>query len=176
MADPLSQVEAGLKQGLSDVFSNETLVALLDCRSEHELFEAGRRAVQLAVSPLIWSERLGPMLDTSQVYEQLSVSRQAVAKAVDAGRLLAIPAGKSRQFPAWQFTFGDSVTVRAEVAEVLAAFREVYPDARPLQIASWAMTAQPELEESTPAGWLDEARPLGPLLLSAQRAAAALIQ
>jgi hypothetical protein len=176
MADPVSQVEAGLKQGLSDVFNNETLVALLERRTEEELFEAGRRAVQLAVSPLIWSQRLGPMLDTSLVYEQLTVTRQAVAKAVEAGRLLAIPAGKSRQFPAWQFTFGDSVTIRTEVAEVLAAFREVYPDARPLQIASWAMTAQRELEEYTPAAWLDEARPLGPLLLSSQRAAAALIQ
>ena len=61
MADSLSQVEAGIKQGLSDVFDNETLVALLDRRTEEELFEAGRRAVQLAVSPLIWSERLGPM-------------------------------------------------------------------------------------------------------------------
>jgi hypothetical protein len=176
MADPLSQVEAGIKQGLSDVFNNETLVALLDRRTEEELFEAGRRAVQLAVSPLIWSERLGPMLDTSQVYEQLAVTRQAVAKAVDAGRLLAIPAGKSRQFPAWQFTFGDGVTIRAEVAEVLAAFREVYPETGPLQIASWAMTAQPELEGATPASWLDEARPLKPVLLSARRAAAALSQ
>jgi hypothetical protein len=68
------------------------------------------------------------------------------------------------------------VTNRAEVAEVLVAFRDIYPDIRALQIASWAMTAQPELEGSTPARWLDEARSLEPVLLTARRAAAALAE
>jgi hypothetical protein len=176
VADPVSQLEAGLKEGLAEVIGNETLVALLDRRPEAELFEVGRRAVQLAVSPLIWSERLGPLLDTSQVCERLGVTRQAVAKAVGSGRALAIPVGKSRRFPAWQFSFGHEVAVRPEVAEVLGAFRSVYPDVRPLQVASWAMTPQPELDGSPPARWLEDARPLEPVLVSARRTAAALAQ
>lgn len=176
MADSFSQLEAGLKHGLSEVFNNENLVALLDPRSEEELFEAGRRAVQLAVSPLIWSERLGPMLETPQVCEQLGVTRQAVAKAVDSGRLLAIPAGKTRQFPAWQFNFAHRPAIRPEVSEVLAEFRDIYPEVRPLQVASWATTGQIELEGSAPARWLEDARPLEPILVSARRTAAALAQ
>ena len=116
------------------------------------------------------------MLDTSQVYKLLGVTRQAVAKAVDSGRLLAIPAGKSRQFPAWQFSFAGRTAVRPEVSEVLSGFRAVSPDVRPLQVASWAMTGQPELEGSTPARWLEVAGPLEPVLLSARRTAAALAQ
>ena len=176
MADPFSQIEAGLKQGLAEMFDNQSVVAVLDRRGEEELFEAGRRAVQLAVSPILWSERLGPMLGTAQVCERLGITRQAVAKAVDSRRLLALPAGKSRQFPAWQFIFADKTAIRGEVADLLAAFREVYPDIRPLQIASWAMTPQPELNASTPSAWLAGARELEPLLDAARRTAAALAQ
>lgn len=176
MAHPASELEAGLKEGVAEVLDSEELVALLDQRSKGELFEAGRRAVQLAVSPLIWEQRLGPMLDTAHVWERLGVSRQAVAKAVDAGRLVGIRSGKSRRFPVWQFAFGDQVAIRPQVGEILTAFRGAYPDVTPLQVASWAMTVQPELDGSTPSRWLEEAKPLEPVLLAARRAAAALAQ
>lgn len=176
MADPFSQIEAGVEQGLAELFDNASVVAVLGRRGGDELFEAGRRAVQLAVSPIVWSERLGPMLDTAQVCKWLGVTRQAVAKAVDTGRLMALPAGKYRRFPAWQFSFANKTAIRGEVAELLAAFREVYPDIRPLQIASWAMTAQPELAGSTPAAWLTEAGAVEPLLDAARRTAVALAQ
>lgn len=174
MTHPVSELEAGLKEGVAEVLGSEGLVALLDRRPARELFEAGRRAVQLAVSPLIWEERLGAMLDTAQVCQRLGVSRQAVAKAVDSGRLVAIPAGKSRRFPVWQFSFGDTLAIRPQAGGVIASFREVYPDFTPLQVASWAMTPQPELEGSTPARWLEKAKPLEPVLTVARRAAAAL--
>ncbi len=176
MAHPASELEAGLRRGVAEVLDSEDLVALLDQRSKGELFEAGRRAVQIAVSPLIWEERLGAMLDTVHVCERLGVSRQAVAKAVDASRLVGIRSGKSRRFPVWQFTFGDKVAVRPQVAEIMAAFHGAYHDVTPLQVASWAMTVQPELDGSTPARWLEEAKPLEPLLIAAHRAAAALAQ
>ena len=121
MAHPASELEAGLRRGVAEVLDSEELVALLDQRSKGELFEAGRRAVQLAVSPLIWEERLGAMLDTVHVCERLGVSRQAVAKAVDASRLVGIRSGKSRRFPVWQFTFGDKVAIRPQVGEIMAA-------------------------------------------------------
>lgn len=176
MADAISELEAGLKEALAELSSDSALTVLLGQRPEAELFEAGRRAVQVAVSPLIWSERLGPMLDTAKVSERLGVTRQALAKAVTSGRMLAVPAGKSRRFPVWQFNFADQVVVRPEVAELLAAFRSIYPEVRPLQVASWAMTPQPELDGATPARWLETAGPLGPLISSAKRTAAALAQ
>lgn len=144
----------GLNQGLSDLFADKRMVNALGRRSHEELFEAGRRAVQLAMAPFVWDDKLGPMLDTGEVCERLDVTRQAVAKAVQAGRLIALPAGNTRHFPLWQFSFTEKAEIRPQVADIIAAFREVYPEVRPLQIAGWAMTPQPELDDETPrCGW-----------------------
>src|SRR6516225_9104299 len=105
MADSYASLEQGLKLGLSDVFGNERVVATLDRSSQDRLVEAGRRAVHLAIAPFLWDEKLGQMLDTGEVTDRLGVTRQAVAKAVDAGRLIALPAGNTRRFPIWQFSF-----------------------------------------------------------------------
>jgi hypothetical protein len=59
---------------------------------------------------------------------------------------------------------------------VLAAFRDVYSDVDPRLIASWAMTAQPELEGLSPTIWIGGGGPIEPVILAAQRAAAALAQ
>jgi hypothetical protein len=176
VADFYAQLEEGFRRGLFDLDDDGRVVAILQQRSPEELVQAGRLAAQLAVARFLWDAKLGPMLETGEVIDRLGISRQAVAKAVDAGRLIALPAGKTRRFPVWQFNFGDRVEIRPAVAEIIAAFREVYPEVRPLQIASWAMTAQPELKEMTPAVWLDRAEDLDPLLVAAQRAAWGLAQ
>jgi hypothetical protein len=169
-------LQEGLQQGLADLHDDKRFFVVLERRSPDQLFEAGRVAVRLALAPFLWDDKLGAMLDTTEVTERLGVTRQAVAKAVDAGRLIALPAGNTRHFPVWQFNFGDQTEIRPQVAQVVAAFREVYPDVRPLHIASWAMTSQPELEDTTPAAWLDSAGALEPLLQAAERAAWALEQ
>jgi hypothetical protein len=176
MADSYASLEQGLKLGLSDLFGNERVVATLDRSSRDRLVEAGRRAVHLAIAPFLWDEKLGQMLDTGEVTDRLGVSRQAVAKAVDAGRLIALPAGKTRRFPIWQFSFTDHLEIRPQVAELVAAFREVYPEVHPLQIAGWARTPQPELDGISPEVWLDEAGDLEPALVAARRTASALAQ
>jgi hypothetical protein len=175
MADSVSYLEEGLKQGLWDL-QEEDVFSTLEQRRPDELVEAGRRAVHLAVARFLWDERLGPMLDTGQVCQQLGVTRQAVAKAVGASRLVALPAGNTRRFPVWQFSFAERTEIRPQVAQIIAAFREIYPDVRPLHIASWAMTVQPELDNATPAAWLDRAGAMEPLLQAAERAAWALAQ
>ncbi len=78
--------------------------------------------------------------------------------------------------PVWQFRNGVPWSVRGEVSEVLATFRAVYPDIRPLQIAVWAMTPQPELKDETPADWLQDERSIELVVMAARRAAAALAQ
>lgn len=176
MSDAVDYLSEGLQRGLLELSAENETIGQLEKRDEEELREAGRRAVHLAAAPLLWAERLGPTLSTAEVCQALDNSRQAVAKAIDAGRLIAIPAGRTRQFPIWQFNFSDPATVRGEVADLLRTFRAAYAEIRPLQIASWAMTSQPELDGTTPATWLERALPLEPLLLSARRTAAALAQ
>jgi hypothetical protein len=116
------------------------------------------------------------MLDTGEVTDRLDVTRQAVAKAVAAGRLIALPAGNTRQFPVWQFNFAAETQIRPVVSEIVRAFREVYPEVRPQHIATWAMTDQPELGGAMPAEWLDKAGDRDALLVAARRAAYALAQ
>jgi hypothetical protein len=176
MADVHSQLEQGLKAGLYELLDDRIICDVLDRRSEEDLFAAGRRAVQLAIAPFLWEARLGPMLDTAQVCDRLGVSRQAVAKAVNTGRLLALPAGNTRHFPTWQFSFGERTEIRREVGEVLRTFRDGYPEVRPLQIASWAMTPQPELKDETPAAWIERGAAIDPLLDTAGRTASGLAQ
>jgi hypothetical protein len=76
----------------------------------------------------------------------------------------------------WQFRIGEPFEIRSEVSEVLSSFRTLFPEVRGLQIASWAMTPQPELEGSTPATWIESGAPFDPLVDAAHRAAAALAQ
>jgi hypothetical protein len=63
----LTALMEGLNQGLKESLGNDRLVDILDRRSPQELVQAGRRAVQLAVAPLLSDHKLGPMLDTSEV-------------------------------------------------------------------------------------------------------------
>jgi hypothetical protein len=102
---------------------------LLDRFDPDQLAERARQAVHAGLASFVWEERLGPALETGQVCQELGVSRQAVAKAVVAGRLVALPAGRGRRFPVWQFRlqpvrFGD-LGAHLEVV----AFRRVYPGA-----------------------------------------------
>ncbi len=156
---------------------SDELVAVIERFDEDRLREAGQQAVLLAVASLLWNDRLGATWTTSEVRERLGVTRQAVAKAVDAGKLIGISAGNTRRFPVWQFsTAANKVRINDWVAPIIARFREVYPDVQPVQIASWAMTHQPELDGGTPSEWMTSDKPVEPVLLAAERTATALAQ
>lgn len=177
MADSYSALEEGLKVGLYEAVEDLQSTGLLDRIDPDQLAERARQAVHAALASFVWEERLGPALETGQVCQELGVSRQAVAKAVVAGRLVALPAGRSRRFPVWQFRMQPGrFEMRAEVAEVVGAFRRTYPEVTAVQIAAWARTTQPELDGATPAEWLERERPAHPVVLAAERAASALAQ
>jgi hypothetical protein len=86
---------------------------------------------------------LGEAARTAEVVARVGISRQALAKAVQAGRLVSLPAGKTRLFPLWQFRLGRDPGIRPEAAEIIAAFTERLPDVALRTVASWAASPQP---------------------------------
>lgn len=74
------------------------------------------------------AERAGGLLDTASVMDILDVSRQAIAKQVQRGKLLAVGGGTGKYlFPAVQFTASGVIT---GLPEVLAAFNVESPWSR----------------------------------------------
>ncbi|HLA80966.1 MAG TPA: helix-turn-helix domain-containing protein, partial [Thermoleophilia bacterium] len=69
-------------------------------------------------------EAEGGTLSAAEVARLLRLSRQAVDKQRRTGRLLALRAGPSWRYPAWQFIDGQSLP---GLPEVLAALRAVSP-------------------------------------------------
>ena len=62
-----------------------------------------------------------PVLETGDVCEFLSLSRETIRKKVDRRQLLALPKGGDRVFPAFQFQDGDVLPGLAEVLNALAS-------------------------------------------------------
>lgn len=87
-------------------------------REEDPLVVARLRGRQASLA-LVSSE--GGTLSTAQVAELLDISRQAVNKRRQAGRLLALPLGsRGFAYPAWQFAGGDVLPGFVAVLEKLA--------------------------------------------------------
>ena len=62
-----------------------------------------------------------PVLETGDVCEFLSLSRETIRKKVARRQLLALPKGGDRVFPAFQFQDGDVFPGFAEVLNALAS-------------------------------------------------------
>jgi hypothetical protein len=91
----------------------------------------------------------GGTLSAGQVADLLGVSRQAVNKRRQAGRLLALPLGRHGfAYPAWQFTGDDVLAGLATILEKLA-------DHDPWMQARFFLSASKRLDEGRP---LDELR------------------
>lgn len=73
---------------------------------------------------------------TPQVAEFLDISRQAINKRVQSGKMLGFPGDGVTLFPVWQFDL-ENRCVRREVPEFLAAFDEAI---EPHAIAQWSIT------------------------------------
>lgn len=105
----------------------------------------GERAVLASAAAAVWTEHVGPFLDSRGVMTLLGgVTRQAVSQRVKGGRLLALRTGSGRTvYPLWQFREGDVVTGLAEVLGVAG-----YEPDRPSTgwtLASWLVTDDPSL-------------------------------
>lgn len=125
----------------------------------------GDRAGLAAAATSLWSQHVGPFLDTPGVMALLDgVSKQAVSQRVRGRRLLALETGSGQLvYPLWQFHDGRPLP---GLAEVLAAAG--YDPARPVTgwtVASWLATDDPELG-AAPRRLLAAGR-LGPVLTAA---------
>jgi hypothetical protein len=136
--------------------------------------ELGRRGALLAVSDVIWRRQLGPLLDSRQVRELLGgVTRQAVSDLAKRGRWLALPDSRGRlRFPAFQFT--QTGRPLSQLSDILQIFAPA--EVSPYTVASWFMTPQSLLDDTTPAQWLGEGRDLKLAIEAARRTAARLGQ
>lgn len=105
----------------------------------------GERASLDAAAAAVWTDQVGPFLDTEGVSRMLDgVSRQAISQRARAGRLLALRTGNDRLvYPLWQFRQG---AVLPGLARVLRAAG--FDPERPTtgwMLASWLTTEDPDL-------------------------------
>lgn len=147
----------------STVFDDETAELL------------GRAAADQVVVAAAWDEAIGDRLDTTQVRELLGISRQALAKRKLSGSLLALEGQRTSWYPVWQFD-REQRRVQPVIVGIIAAFREHLGEADPVLIAAWATTPQEDLDEQTPAQWIEAIQDSERLMLSARRAAVRLAQ
>lgn len=105
----------------------------------------GERASLDAAATAVWTEQVGPFLDTEGVSKVLDgVSRQAVSQRVRAGRLLALRTANGRLvYPLWQFRLGALLPGLPEVLS--AAGLDAERPTTGWTIASWLATEDPEL-------------------------------
>jgi biotin operon repressor len=110
-----------------------------------------RRAAAVIPVGHSFDETAGPFYDTAGLTEWLGISRQAVHKAVRAGRLLGVRTrDRHTLYPVWQFTDdGGTINSLAQVLHVLDA------PADPWRAALWLGAPAPYLPNQTPAAtWL----------------------
>ena len=107
--------------------------------------DAGRRAALDAVSGAMWTDHLGPFLDTDGVMTLLGgISKQAVHDRVRRHRLLALRTGAGRlAYPTFQFQRHAVVEGLGEVLSVVAP-----DDTEAWFVAAWLRTADPALDGS----------------------------
>lgn len=107
--------------------------------------ELGERAGLAAAAASIWSEHVGPFVDTDGVMALLGgISKQAVSQRVQGRRLLALRTGSGRLvYPLWQFREANPLPGLAEVLNAAG-----YDPQRPTTgwtLASWLCTADTAL-------------------------------
>jgi len=126
----------------------------------------GERAGLAAAATALWTDHVGPFLDTEGVMALFDgVSKQAISQRVHGRRLLALQTGSGRLvYPLWQFQSGAPMPGLAEVLEAAG-----YDPRRPSTgwtVASWLATDDPDLGGS-PRGLL-AAGHLEPVLAAAR--------
>lgn len=145
-----------------------------------ELIEAARHAGQRFAAAQRWSRIIGDRIDTAALRDALGISRQAIAKRVVAGTLMAVAGSGTTWYPTWQFLQTPNndrvrLEVRPVIPLVLQRFRDQLGDDSPMSsVISWAATEQPELDGMSPRAWIEAGGADAAVLTAAERAAAAL--
>jgi len=165
------RLAAAFAEGVNDVWASGDIdEAVIDsARDAGRRFAAGRR----------WAEVTGDRIDTATARKLLDITRQALHRRIQAGTLIAVPGTSTSWFPTWQFTTGskEELQVRPVVARIVQAFRDLLgDDLSPFDLISWADTPQPELDGVAPREWVKDGGDDEPVVLAAERAAAALAQ
>lgn len=155
----------------AQVFADEVRSLVGEAGPDHA---AVRRAARVAVAEQAWTQRLGTLLDTRDVVDLLSVSKQRVSTLARDHRLIALPQGGRLRFPAWQFATGTSAD-RECIAEAHGKLTE-QGVVSPWTAASWFRERHPELGGMDPIAFLRAGGDRSQLLDVAQRDAARLAQ
>jgi hypothetical protein len=169
VADAVGALHEGFREHLGRILVRHE--HLLDKVDQREARQLGRRAAEAALAPLLWGEAVGARWDTTETAEFLGVTRQALHDRVRRGTLLGLPGRGVTWFPVWQF---DPASRRARpvVPVILQLFRLMDRPLGPIEIASWAQEAQPELDGSSPADWITSGRADESVVGFARRSAA----
>lgn len=112
-------------------------------------------AAMVAALPIgtLYDQLAGPFYDTAGLTRWLGISKQALAKRVDAGTVIACRQEDDRRtwvYPAWQFTDRAVVAGLAEVWQILRAGAT----ADPWMAVFWLKASNPALGGVTPVDWL----------------------
>ena len=104
------------------------------------------RGLEIAEADL---KAAGGAFELADVERLLGISRQAIAKRVDEGSLLAVPGpGGRRRYPAVQFTHGGTLPGFREALNML-------PSRNPWVRLNWLVNRDPRMGERTPAQLLE---------------------
>ena len=155
----------------AEVFADEVRALVGEGDLDHA---AVRRAARVAVAERAWTQSLGTLLDSRDVVDLLSVSKQRVSALARDRRLIALPQGGRLRFPAWQFA-----TANADDRAAIARAHETLTEqgaVSPWTAASWFREAHPELDGKDPIAFLREGGDRSQLLDVARRDAARLAQ
>lgn len=136
--------------------------------SDRTISEAVRLVTSVTRPQPHLSDQIGPVCSTADLSNLLGVSRQAINKAVQEGRLLAVRTGRGDwRYPTWQIEGAGGL-----VANLSAPLQRLHQRVPSMVAAIWFLTENHLLEGITPAAWLQQHRALPPLLAAAERFAA----
>lgn len=155
----------------AEIFKREVRALLGDDAPDDD---AVRRAARQTLAEQAWERRLGALLDTSDVVDLLSVSRQQVSALAKNHRLIALKHDGRHRFPAWQFA-GTTAKQRACLAEAHQRFVDL-AGLSPWAATAWFLSEHPELDDRDPVSYLRADGSCDLLLTAAQRDAARAAQ
>ncbi|MER6187733.1 hypothetical protein [Streptomyces sp. NPDC001652] len=168
MSDSIEYLIAGFTEGAHKIPHDVSVN--LDPVAAHRM---GLEAAYAALAPMIWAEKVGETLDTTQVTRLLQVSRQALAKRVTAGTLLGLPGRGTTHYPAWQFDF-DNGSLRPEAREIFEIFVTELGKLDVYALSVWMNTPSALFDGLAPCEWLVKKRDPRRVLDAARRVAGRL--
>lgn len=135
--------------------------------------QMGLDAAYAALAPMIWAEKVGETLDTTEATRLLKVSRQALAKRVAAGTLLGLPGRGTTHYPTWQFDF-ENGSLRPEAREIFEIFVTELGKLDAYALSVWMNSPSTSFGGIAPCEWIEKKRDPRPVLDAVRRVAGRL--